>query len=54
MIDDLYVYWLKEVGITVTVTVIALDEETLKSLDTLQSRLNKSSNCHSREGGSLN
>lgn len=40
MIDDLYVYWLKEVGITVTVTVIALDEET-KSLEALHSKLNK-------------
>ncbi len=41
MIDDLYVNWLKEVGITVSVSVITLDAETIKSLDALQARLNK-------------
>ncbi|MFH0709227.1 MAG: hypothetical protein V2A75_03380 [Pseudomonadota bacterium] len=41
MINDLYVYWLKEVGITVSVSVITLDAETIKSLDALQARLNK-------------
>jgi HD-GYP domain-containing protein (c-di-GMP phosphodiesterase class II) len=40
-IEDLYAHWLKEVGITVTVSIIALDSETVSNLENLQSRLAK-------------
>ncbi|MDD5159416.1 MAG: DUF3365 domain-containing protein [Sulfuricurvum sp.] len=40
-IEDLYAHWLKEVGITVTVSIITLDKETVRNLETLQSRLAK-------------
>lgn len=40
-IDDFYAQWLKEVGITVSVSVIVLDEKTVSNLETLQSRLTK-------------
>lgn len=41
MIDDLYVDWLKEVGISVTVSPIILDDEVTTNLDNLQAQLNK-------------
>lgn len=40
-IEDLYAHWLKEVGISVSVSIIELDEETTASLESLHSRLNK-------------
>jgi GGDEF domain-containing protein len=40
-IEDLYAHWLKEVGISVTVSIIALDSETVSNLESLQSRLAK-------------
>lgn len=40
-IEDLYAHWLKEVGISVSVSVIALDEELKTNLDELLSRINK-------------
>lgn len=40
-IEDLYAHWLKEVGITVTVSIILLDNDTRTNLETLQSRIAK-------------
>ena len=40
-IEDLYAHWLKEVGITVTVSIIPLDKEMMIDLDALQARLAK-------------
>jgi GGDEF domain-containing protein len=40
-IEDLYAHWLKEVGITVTVSIIPLDKEMVSNLETLQARLAK-------------
>ncbi|OHD85157.1 MAG: hypothetical protein A2Y52_04180 [Sulfuricurvum sp. RIFCSPLOWO2_02_43_6] len=40
-IDDFYAQWLKEVGITVSVSVIMLDEKMVSNLETLQSSLAK-------------
>jgi len=40
-IEDLNAHWLKEVGITVSVSIIPLDQETVSNLDSLQSRLAK-------------
>lgn len=40
-IEDLYAHWLKEMGITVTVSIIPLDAATCASLESLQSRLAK-------------
>lgn len=40
-IEDLYAHWLKEVGITVTVSIILLDNDTRDNLETLQSRIAK-------------
>lgn len=40
-IEELYTHWLKEVGISVSVSIIVLDEETRTNLDTLQARLAK-------------
>ncbi|WP_300209807.1 HD domain-containing phosphohydrolase [Sulfuricurvum sp.] len=41
IIDNLYVDWLKEVGISVSISVVPLDDETTKSLDSLRAQLNK-------------
>lgn len=40
-VDDFYAQWLKEVGITVSVSVIVLDEKMIHDLETLQSHLTK-------------
>lgn len=40
-IEDLHPHWLQEVGISVSVSIIPLDPETVSNLDSLQSRLAK-------------
>lgn len=40
-IEDLHPHWLQELGISVSVSIIPLDPETVSNLDSLQSRLAK-------------